>query len=548
MTKSGTGFRLPPGSTISIEQALKNKAASNNATSPNMEKPMTKPSKFAGAIAEVMSTQPANVTPLSNRDADEVHDGFTVLSVDEIDTFDGNVRLQENPERESIKSSIRQNGFRGSIEVTRRPGTRRWIVSAGGNTRLDILKELFAETGEIRFGEVKVTTKPYESEVSLLVNHITENDSRGDTTFWERATGYAKLKAEFEAERGKTLTVRDFEEAAKQRGISVSKSMLAYSRFAVDRLNSLSPPYLLQISFREVKEILQPSFNQIRALSARLKRIDEDTLRAALDNETEAYSISLEFRQPDATFSSQALALRWIDAGAKLLGSHRAAVQAAIHFMEQPDLDATDEEIAQMLSRPVQSGRQTMSGGGPASSPITPKPPRNAGNQDDPSQALNHRDENVDDIDWHIDQVQFTVTTAANALGVKDCLRLQSNLPAGFFMELPESALNSSLLGNVDGRYYGWYVLSYISGQRTFRFVDALSDESAWKAMMLNDTLDDAQDNILGLYLGGEITLRTMLFSDMAGQLALIELIAQVRALRDVAPGRFQGFAENRID
>jgi ParB family protein of integrating conjugative element (PFGI_1 class) len=543
MSKSGSGFRLPPGSSISIEQALKNKAASQSAAASSSEKAMTKPSKFTGAIADAMATQPSNVTPLVNRDLDEVHDGFMVLPVDEIDLFDNNVRLQENPERESIKASIRQNGFRGTIEVTRRPGTKRWIVSAGGNTRLDVVKELFAESGDTRFSEIKVTTMPYRGEVMLLVNHIAENDNRGDTTFWERASGYARLKAMLEEERGKSLTVRDFEEAAKQNGISVSKSILAYSRFAVDKLAKLSATLLLKLSLRDVQDTLQPAYNQLRALAVRLKRADEDALRFAIDNETEAYSLSLEFRSQDPVFNSQALAQRWIDAGAKLLGSHRVAVQAAIQFMEQPDLDVTDVELEQVLSRPVnadKASRPPVSRG----SPLLP----NLDAQEDAAAFDAVKIEPEVGLEKRLQLVQASALVVADSFGLTDCLRLQKNLPAGFFVEMPTEPLNSNLIGDIDPRYYGWYLLSYISGQRTFQFVDRLENESAWKSMMLNDTLFEAQDEILGPFVGGEIAFRTMLFGDLPGPRALIALISQVRALRDLAPDRFIGFAENRID
>ena len=66
------------------------------------------------------------------------------IAIDQIDEYDGNPRFYENPEFEAIKESIRERGVIQRIVVTKRPGSERFVLAQGGNTRLRCLRELYA--------------------------------------------------------------------------------------------------------------------------------------------------------------------------------------------------------------------------------------------------------------------------------------------------------------------------------------------------------------------------------------------------------------------
>jgi ParB-like chromosome segregation protein Spo0J len=76
------------------------------------------------------------------------------LEVSRIKSYEHNPRRAENAEYDRIKASIRLDGIGQPLVVTQRPGERDYVVHAGGNTRLRILNELFAETGDPEFGTV----------------------------------------------------------------------------------------------------------------------------------------------------------------------------------------------------------------------------------------------------------------------------------------------------------------------------------------------------------------------------------------------------------
>ena len=60
-----------------------------------------------------------------------------------IQPYEYNPRHSPNPEYDRIRDSIRNQGLDQPLVITQRPGATDYIVHAGGNTRLLILKKLF---------------------------------------------------------------------------------------------------------------------------------------------------------------------------------------------------------------------------------------------------------------------------------------------------------------------------------------------------------------------------------------------------------------------
>ena len=110
------------------------------------------------------------------------------LSVHLIDGYDRNHRLTANPKRAEIKASLRATGgCEDVLRVTQRPGAQRYVLLAGRNTTLEVLKELYQETGEERFGSVPVQVEAWPGELALLEAHERENAVRGEASWAEIA-------------------------------------------------------------------------------------------------------------------------------------------------------------------------------------------------------------------------------------------------------------------------------------------------------------------------------------------------------------------------
>jgi ParB family protein of integrating conjugative element (PFGI_1 class) len=84
-----------------------------------------------------------------------------VLTLDQLRPNPDNPRTTRNPRYEDIKASIRTRGLDSIPKVTRDPdGEDVFIFSDGGNTRYEILCDLWQETGDERFYRVHTIFKP----------------------------------------------------------------------------------------------------------------------------------------------------------------------------------------------------------------------------------------------------------------------------------------------------------------------------------------------------------------------------------------------------
>ncbi len=167
------------------------------------------------------------------------------ITLDEIKTYDHNPRQADNPVFQEIKESIRKTIDPKSIlHVTRRPGENQYMICAGGNTRLQAIQELWAETEDERFYRFDVIYQPWESEVRVLADHLIENDLRANLTFIDQALALRRLREELENERGEKLSLRKFENGLKGLGFAKSNALLSRMDYTIDILFPLIPNIL----------------------------------------------------------------------------------------------------------------------------------------------------------------------------------------------------------------------------------------------------------------------------------------------------------------
>ena len=168
--------------------------------------------------------------------------GFMRLRCEEVDYYDRNPRTSLNPRYTEIRDSIiERGGLQGPLTVTRRPGAKRYMLYMGGNTRLQIVRELWRTTREPRYEWINVTFHEWVSEADIIAAHLIENEARADTTFFEKAGGLAVLKDELERLRGTSLTLRELGVEAKRLGMKVSAVAAMNYLYAVAELSALGP-------------------------------------------------------------------------------------------------------------------------------------------------------------------------------------------------------------------------------------------------------------------------------------------------------------------
>lgn len=168
-----------------------------------------------------------------------------VLDVSRINSYERNPRRSDNPEYDRIKSSIRNNGLDQPLVITQRPQATDYIVRAGGNTRLKILKELYAETGDSSFTRVPCLLTPWRCESEVLVAHLRENDLRGNLTFIDKARAVFEARRFIEQELGvDDMTNKDLTTKLREIGYGVGESLISQMSYAVRVLLPLMPKAL----------------------------------------------------------------------------------------------------------------------------------------------------------------------------------------------------------------------------------------------------------------------------------------------------------------
>ncbi len=182
----------------------------------------------------------------SSKAVDGIQEELAVrIEVTRIHLYERNPRRQLNPEYQRIKASIRTAGLDQPLVITRKPGSADYVLQAGGNTRLQILKELYEETKDERFYWVNCLLKPWVDESSLLFAHLRENELRGSLHFIDKAQAVLEAKQLLEAElKISDLSQRGLESLFKERGLSLSHSMISQMTYAVRHLLPLIPQAL----------------------------------------------------------------------------------------------------------------------------------------------------------------------------------------------------------------------------------------------------------------------------------------------------------------
>ena len=203
-----------------------------------------------------------------------------VLTLDQIKPYERNPRRYRNEMYEELKESIRRRGLDVAIHVTRRPGEELYVVEAGGNTRLQILRELWEETRDERFYRIQVMYRPWRSELHVMAAHLVENDLRSGLCFADRARAVWELKREMERERGGEMSLVELRERLEEMGVSFSPAALSRMKFFVEFLAPLIP--------EEVREAIEPHIgpHHVQVLQSELaavrKGVSEEDLEDAV--------------------------------------------------------------------------------------------------------------------------------------------------------------------------------------------------------------------------------------------------------------------------
>ncbi|MDE1496574.1 ParB family protein [Xenorhabdus bovienii] len=168
-----------------------------------------------------------------------------VLTLDQLRPNPDNPRTSRNPRYDDIKASIKARGLDTVPKVTRDPdGDEVYIFSDGGNTRYQVLSELWQETGDERFYRLHCLFKPWPGRLQCVIGHLAENELRGDLSFIEKALGVCKARTLYEAQKQQKITLRELSALLGEAGFPISISYISRMEDTVQYLYPWIPNLL----------------------------------------------------------------------------------------------------------------------------------------------------------------------------------------------------------------------------------------------------------------------------------------------------------------
>ncbi|MEB6630412.1 ParB family protein [Escherichia coli] len=152
-----------------------------------------------------------------------------ILTLDQLRPNPDNPRTTRNLRYDDIKNSIHARGLDTVPKVTRMPDSEPdvYIFSDGGNTRYQILTELWKETGDPRFYRIHVLFKPWPGRLQCVIGHLAENEVRGELTFIEKAQGIHKARLIYEEQLNKSVSMRELSSLLTEQGLPVDASSIS---------------------------------------------------------------------------------------------------------------------------------------------------------------------------------------------------------------------------------------------------------------------------------------------------------------------------------
>lgn len=184
--------------------------------------------------------------PAMSQLSDPIADTPMVITLDQLRPYEHNPRLNRNPLFDQIKASILNRGLEAPPPITRRPGEEHYIIRNGGNTRLAILNELWAETRDERFLRIHCLFRPWpeRGDIVALTGHLAENDMHGELTFVERALGIEQAREFYERETGQPVSQRELARLLAADGYPVSQPHISKMQDTVQHLLPAIPAVL----------------------------------------------------------------------------------------------------------------------------------------------------------------------------------------------------------------------------------------------------------------------------------------------------------------
>ena len=443
----------------------------------------------------------------------EVDDSWASLPVTAVHFYERNPRKANNEAYAELKESIRVNGILQPLTVTKRPGETHYILYAGGNTRLQAIRELWEETADPKFRETRVIIKAWRGEASVLLAHMAENTQRNDMTFWDRANGTLEIKRQMEEEGGKTLSHREFEAEIKKFGLQTDLRTLSMYRFAVEKIADVGP-WLSGLAVRAI----QPRLNLLLKLAnhhdieesafyAEVVTPTAKTIAGMVLEDSHAFTADLFLGRCEASLSAR-LELTERDMGKFLTAMERFPDMTLEGLQRickpqrpvEPQTQSTPESVGQEPGKSSQSIALAPRLLG-ITTPTKPTATEHGERSQRVSSTASHSTVSFPPIPaerGEPDRLMTLIQQVLVSAGLGSCYEPSPGMPMGYCMGFPKDG-PLDLKENAQSRQAAWWVLAMASGQfETEVCRSGLEEPNEWRTLILEE---GSQETLGGLEL-----------------------------------------------
>jgi ParB family protein of integrating conjugative element (PFGI_1 class) len=443
----------------------------------------------------------------------EVDDSWASLPVTTVHFYERNPRKANNEAYAELKESIRVNGILQPLTVTKRPGETHYILYAGGNTRLQAIRELWEETADPKFRETRVIIKAWRGEASVLLAHMAENTQRNDMTFWDRANGTLEIKRQMEEEGGKTLSHREFEAEIKKFGLQTDLRTLSMYRFAVEKIADVGP-WLSGLAVRAI----QPRLNLLLKLAnhhdieesafyAEVVTPTAKTIAGMVLEDSHAFTADLFLGRCEASLSAR-LELTERDMGKFLTAMERFPDMTLEGLQRickpqrpvEPQTQSTPESVGQEPGKSSQSIALAPRLLG-ITTPTKPTATEHGERSQRVSSTASHSTVSFPPIPaerGEPDRLMTLIQQVLVSAGLGSCYEPSPGMPMGYCMGFPKDG-PLDLKENAQSRQAAWWVLAMASGQfETEVCRSGLEEPNEWRTLILEE---GSQETLGGLEL-----------------------------------------------
>lgn len=366
------------------------------------------------------------------------------LPIEKIEFYERNPRSHHEMEAyNALKSSIKEIGIKQPVYVTQRPNSENYILSAGGNSRLKILKELFEETGDKKYSTITAFIEDFESDKKILIQHVIENEQRQEMSFLDKINAYHALKIDLEKIHKKTFSLRELSDLFEKEGVCVGYKLLGEVIFLKKIFSSCSayPETLQQLSRQKYQDI-RGKLNPILESAMKRGYTEEDILTKFSRSLSNEFLILIS--KPDMDLMELVeMALKSlmdrlkIDESEILKKDKKVVKIDPVTTMVNPPINALPQEKFKDVERPFEGHKNVVSTA--ISSTGNHEVGINHAANLTTENTANHSDnQNFNALPPLPNTTLEAARILADLVGLSNALKPNDKMPLGFFMEVPE--------------------------------------------------------------------------------------------------------------